>query len=366
MKILAIHSIQDPPLKNESAIDIWRVWRPLEELKKHVDWQIDYQTSIIKDVENLESASDVDIEAIGAQLGEYDIIFSSYQPQPNVFALLHAVEKKYGTKFVLDVDDDMFNIEPDSLFWRMATKQDEFMMQTMLKLSKYITTTSKVLADRFAKASEVDAKITVIPNYIPDAYRSEANRETDKIVIGYFGGASHYFDLHETGILPAVKKIMHKYKNVHFVSVGVPIDYYLPNARTSHIEGINGRKWIDELFPTLSIDIAVAPVRHSKFAEGKSNIKWLESTRMGAAFVASNVGPYRELSNATATRVANIDQDWYRALEQLVLNAAERKRLVEKSAEEISENWRLEDHWMAYKDMFEEIYKHEGGQDGSN
>jgi hypothetical protein len=47
MKILAVHSALIPDTKQQSPVDMWRIYRPMRELAKHVDWTIDHVTGII-------------------------------------------------------------------------------------------------------------------------------------------------------------------------------------------------------------------------------------------------------------------------------------------------------------------------------
>jgi glycosyltransferase involved in cell wall biosynthesis len=358
VKILAIHHIDDTNPDVESAIDIWRIWRPLEELKKHVDWQIDSQPTVVKDIEKYGTPEDFQqrgIEDAGRYLGQYDIVFTSYFPDPNSFALLHAVNKRFGTKFIIDQDDDLYNVDPENPFWIAAGYDGALNLQKMAQLAPYLCTTTEPLAKKLSEHSKVNAKVFTIPNYIADSYKHDPIDNGDKIVIGYFGGASHYHDLHETGMLPALEKIMHKYKNVYFVSVGQPIDHYLPSMRRSTIEPQKGRKWINNLFPSLNFDIALGCLRDTTFAQSKSNIKWQESIRMGAAFVASNVGPYKSLKDGVALKVENDFDGWFNALEKVVTDVELRNTMVKNARKELL-NWRLEDHWPEYQKMFETVH----------
>lgn len=54
MKILAVHS-DFGDTKKTKAVDLWRIARPIRELKKHVDWQIDEQETFIKGIEKFET-----------------------------------------------------------------------------------------------------------------------------------------------------------------------------------------------------------------------------------------------------------------------------------------------------------------------
>lgn len=358
MRILAVHNIGMKDQAKESAVQIWRIWRPLEELKKHVDWTIDYQLSFIKDIDkykNVAEFTDEEVEAAGKHLGSYDIVFHSYHADAAADSLMSAVNARYGTKFVLDDDDNTFAIDPDNPFWVNMTDDHAFIMQQICKYAPYITTTTENLKEHFAKRTLVNADITVLPNYMSEAYKDYTPDNGDKIVIGYFGGSSHYNDLHESGVLPALQRIMHEHKNVYFKCVGIPVDYYLPRKRFIQADVAYGRQWSSKLFPTLNFDIAIAPLLKTVFAEGKSNIKWLESSRMGAAFVCSNVGPYEDISNGCAAKVENTEDEWYHALNELVLNEEKRKTIAQAAKQEVNTNWMLENHWQQYKLLFERI-----------
>jgi hypothetical protein len=357
LKILAINSWSNPDLSKHSPIDFWRIHSPLEELKKHVDWQIDYLPTFLPGADEFTSPDDFDeaaLEKAAKQLGEYDIIISSYQPSPFVFSLLQVVKKHYGTKYILDEDDDVYNIPSDDISRRNLKEQDIQYMQRMVELSDFVCVTT----DRLRKSYEDrggKARLFVIPNYFPDDYHNDKPKDGNRINIGYFGGAGHYQDLHETQILPALEKLMHAYRDVHFTTVGIPLDDYLPKSRIHHIDSGNIHVWLDNIYPSLNFDIVIAPLRSNLFNEAKSNIKWQEATGMGAAFVASDIGPYRDLDPATALLTRNTSEDWYDHLERLV-TPEKRHALAALAEAELDTKWLLADHLQAYQDMFEIVY----------
>lgn len=357
MKILGISKLLGEE-KYESAIDLWRIKRPLLELQKHTDWQIDFQPHLIRDPDKY---TDPDLfmkeqaEKEVAHLGQYDIIFTSYFTSPHLYTLLWAAAKEYGTEFILDIDDDLFDVDPENPFWLGAGEDGAFFLRTMVQVTKYLSTTNKALADKFKQKSEVEASVFVNPNYIADQYPEYEPNNGDKIIIGYFGGASHYHDLHETGVLPAIKQIMEEHKNVYFYCAGQPVDVHLPELRTKNIPIAQGTAWPEKLFPTLNFDITIAPLRPTEFNKHKSNIKWQEATRMGSAFVGSDVGPYKSIRYDSAITVPNTRDAWYMNLKELVENEKKRKAMVANARKAVSK-LRLEDNWKIYKQMFEEVY----------
>lgn len=362
MKVLVLNSVaNDAPDNRISAVDLWRTYRPWKELAKHVDWQIDHAQTAIKEVEKFKSSDEFtkeELEQSAEWLGQYDIIHSSYFTNAAQFALLMTVQKLYGTKFVLDVDDDMFSVNPDNPFWMRATHDDVFNMQQMIKNVDFVTTTTEKLAYEIRKRRTQPAEtVMVVPNYLPKVYK-EGKPDNKDVVIGYFGGASHYRDLHETGCIEAVERIMHKHKNVRFHSVGMIVDKYIPKGRYTFTDGKKGNLWAKELFPALKFDIALAPLEDTIFARSKSSIKWMESTRMGAAVIASYVGPYKELKHGElAELVKNDIESWEYALDELITNETKRKEYVKRARKSLKENHMLEDHWQVLQKAMEKVHK---------
>jgi hypothetical protein len=356
MKILAIVK-ESYSGKEEAANDIWRIKRPLQELSKHTDWQIDYQSWLIRDGEKYDDPVDFlrnHAEAEVDHLGQYDAIYLTYFLSPHLYTLLWATNKKYGTKFIIDLDDDPYDIEPSNPFWLTAGWKGGLHLQRVSEIAPYLSTTNKHLAKKLREHSEVNSQVFVIPNYIPEQYKEYEPDNGDIIRVGYFGGASHYTDLHETGILPAIRQVLEENPNVRFRCVGQPIDEYLPPKQTDSLEIAEGELWARDRFPELHYDIALAPIRDTEFNKHKSNIKWQESTRMGAAFICTNYGPYKSLKDGTAWKVPNTQQAWYIAIKALVDDEKKRKQFVADSRRELI-NWKLEYNWHKYKEMFETV-----------
>jgi hypothetical protein len=102
------------------------------------------------------------------------------------------------------------------------------------------------------------------------------------------------------------------------------------------------------------MDICIVPVMDNIFNEGKSNIKWMEATRMGAATVCSNVGPYALLPDDVTIKVTNHYYPWLHALERLICDVEYRKQLVVNAQKELDKHM-LENHWQEYKSFFEGV-----------
>lgn len=370
MKILTFHSVWDDN-PSISGVDWWRIYRPLKELEKHTDWQIDHQRTLIPGFENYKDKKEFtpeELEAAFKKICEYDIVFSSYHADRAGYLLLKVAREKHGVQFVMDVDDNFFSINEDNPFWMKMDDQKTWWLQVMARENQWLTTTTEELANEYRKRrrqkpdNHPDDSVFVVPNYISNHYTHPYFDNGDKIVIGYFGGSSHYDDLNETNVAEALQKLMHENKNVYFKAVGMPFDKYLPKKRYQFVEGKRGYGWINELYPNLKMDIAIAPLKENDFNKGKSNIKWQEATRAGAAFIGTDFGPYASLKPATATLVKNTTKDWYEGLKTLTEDVVKRKNQLKEARKELKENWRLEDQWRGLKQVFETVYKHKEGK----
>lgn len=327
-------------------------------LKQHTDWQIDAQPTFIKGIEKYKDAkefTDEELENATKFLGQYDIVWSSYFPDATPYLLLKVVHDRYGTKFVMDADDDLFHVNEDNPFWTKVGHEQVHQMQNMIKDVDYLTTTTERLADVFRARRDQDIEtVKVLPNYMPDDYKHPKFDNSPNIVIGYFGGASHFSDLNLTHVTQAIKRLMRKDRNIHFKTINMPMAMNTPKSRTHFEDGKRGEGWITDVFPTLKMDICIIPVINNIFNQGKSNIKWMEATRMGAATVCSNVGPYADLPPGVTMKVSNHYEPWHHALEKLVYDVSYRKELVKNAQKELSK-WRLEDHYKEYITFFEGV-----------
>jgi glycosyltransferase involved in cell wall biosynthesis len=363
MRILAVGSHVLPNPNMQSQVDHWRIGRPMRELSKHTDWQIDHAPFFIPSYDKNKQKQEFTPEEMQEaydNLKVYDIIFSSYHPDPTAYTLLKVLRDRENVKFIMDCDDDMFAINPDNPFWLKIEHEQVYWMQRMVADNDYITTPSPILAERFRERRPELPKesVVTIPNYLPDDYAHPGFDNGDKLVIGYMGGSSHYADLHETGVLEAIQQLMHENKKIRFHSVGMFVDTYLPKKRTTFEVGKRGTQFLDDIFPKLNFDIAIAPLCDNLFNEGKSNIKWQEMTRAGSVIAASKFGPYTTLKDGVNAALVkqNTKEDWYNVLKKLIDKPKLRSILLENAQRELKLNWRLENHWTAYKDLFEQVH----------
>ncbi len=361
IKILLTHSN-----KKEAArvsIDIWRMVRPFAELAKHTDYQIDHQSYLIdEELINAETNKVNTPELINEliRIGQYDIVWTGYFPDAVLFDCIHFVQEKFGTKFVLDVDDDFFDIPASNPIWKQKGDMKRNINEVQYATTEvpYLVTSTKALQKSYGDRR--NGKPTyVLPNYIGSDYTHKPFDNGNDVVITYAGGISHYKDLEKSGFLPALKRLMKDYRNVRAGSVGIELKAMTGTLkkRYTFVPGLSGQLWLDELFPKINADIMVAPLEDYSFNRAKTNIKWLESAMIPAAFVGTNIPPYKGsvTDGVDGLLVDNSEENWYNVLEKLVLNKELRVQLAENAHDVVKKNWFIDTKWQTLDKIIKDI-----------
>lgn len=360
MKLLANYTIKKDKEKENSLIEMWRIENPTRILEKNTDWKIG-ETKGIFTADNKENKiSEKEANDRYNFLKDYDLVWGTYQINVFIHAFMMVMEQRVKTKFILDIDDNLFNIDPSNPFLTHLPKKFEMHLLGMAVDAKYVTTTTEILAKKLREERYYRPKesVVVVPNLIStERYKPAKNDNKDKIVIGYAGGSSHYNDLHKSNAIDALQKIMHEYKNVYVESAGIKLDKYLPKARYKFLGGTSGvQKWLD-FYSTFKFDIGLAPILDTPFNICKSNIKWQEYSLMGIPTIASKVGPYQESikHGSTGYLVDNTFDSWYNAYKLLIENETLRRKIGEKARQDVIDNWSLEKNWHKIKDGLEQL-----------
>ena len=107
--------------------------------------------------------------------------------------------------------------------------------------------------------------------------------------------------------------------------------------------------------------IGLAPLRDTKFARGKSHIKWLENSLLGVPTVASNVYAYAEPIQGTATiddgetGLLAKDDEWEEKLALLIEDEKLRKYMGRDARKYVVDNWTYTRHAHKWEDAFKSV-----------
>ncbi len=299
---------------------------------------------------------------------EYDVFWASYFSDPKEASAMFCMRDKYKKKVVIDCDDNFLDVhESHPLYDKLKNgKRDKAFMATILSFADVITVSTEPLKQRFIKhfkdVHNLEKKIVIIPNMndINEWNFPITPKNEDKIVIGYSGSNSHQDDL--AMFMPELMKIMRKYKNVYFESIGSIgksdlhlFKEFLPDEmnRCDLMPSTWTFQEYPEMLSTMKWDIAVAPLVDSAFTRCKSHIKFLEMSSIKTPIIASRVYPYfvdikgRKIIEHNKTGLLVKPSEWFSAMEELILNKQKRIDLGEAAYKHVTDNWQYKDSDMS-------------------
>lgn len=221
--------------------------------------------------------------------------------QPKTLALLHFLKETYGTRFIYEVDDDLFNVpgkNPSS-----AVFADSVIRKGMIdsiRLADAVTVSTPELASQIKEIAQVtDAPIYVLPNSLPGSayhYRAGPGQSAGNgspmgapVILGWRGSATHAEDFAEAR--HGLGRIMGSH-NVRLKLVGsAPAQSFsLPQEKIEQTGWITS---MDQFYKELNFDIGIIPLTDNVFNASKSNIAVLEMAARGIPVIASDLPSYR-------------------------------------------------------------------------
>lgn len=218
-------------------------------------------------------------------------------------------------------------------------------MQKTLSMCDAVITTTEGMANELKKYCP---KVFINRNTASEemvslsekAFENERSvrEKSDIVKLGYFSGSiTHNDDF--ILIQPAIEKLMKKYTNVELHIVGL-LD--IPKEFESFKDRVIAHPFVDwKELPKLisSIDINLAPLENSIFNEAKSENKWVEAALVRVPTVASNLGAFKHMIKDKETGVlCDTTDDWFDALEKLILNQELRDSIGTKAYEYCKNN----------------------------
>jgi glycosyltransferase involved in cell wall biosynthesis len=244
-----------------------------------------------------------------------------------------SVEFMIQKPLIYDIDDAVF------LTSNLAKKQVEF----SAKKADIIFAENDYLANYLTQYS---GSIHIIPPTVDtDLFRpiiKESSIDTQKTVtIGWSGTSSSYkyfYDLEDT-----FENLSNKFKNVKFVFVSDRFPYELKKI-SKFIKFI---KWKEEIDATSiqKFDIGIMPINNDEWCKGKGAYKMMLYSSCGIPVVVSPVGENKKILKSANVGFGPVDKDdWYSALETLILSKSDRDNFGSNGREYILNNRNLSTH----------------------
>lgn len=239
---------------------------------------------------------------------------------------LTAALQEAGVAVVFDNDDDVTRVPKTSPAYKEMTEARAVVaheLSATLRQVDLVTTTCPELAGRLRRLGG-DAR--VVENYVEPGFLRERRPRGDAVTIGWIAGMEHRTDLKELKLRRTLQQLLDTHPEVRLVSVGV--DVGVRSERYAHRKFVEFNELPDAI---AQFDLAIAPLANVSFNRVRSNVKVKEYAAAGVPWLASPIGPYKDLGEEQGGRLV-ADYKWAEQLTELVEDAAARERLAERAA----------------------------------
>jgi len=191
-------------------------------------------------------------------------------------------------------------------------------------------------------------------------------KKHEGIVIGFMGSQSHRPDV--LIAKDAILKILDEYPAVKFKFVGFHSGDII-HDRVEYIESSkHGNRELNKMagffelyeYPLfMDWDIGIIPLLDNEFNRAKSDIKFLEYSRLKVPAVISKVSTYHTVTDKE-TGVLVTDNKWYEGLKYLIDRPKKRKEIAEKAFEYVRDRRNIKDHWSKYERILQQAIARKG------
>lgn len=237
---------------------------------------------------------------------------------------------------VYDIDDALFvpfTIGGVNRRFRWAKQEAKRCIQC-LRRSKLVVAGNTFLADR---ARLYARRVEVVPSCVdPTRQPMHSHHDRREVTIGWIGSptTSPYL----RAVLPAIARLNSTYPRAKLVLVGADATIAAP--------WIEHRPWslTTERGHLANFDIGIMPQPDDDWARGKCGYKVLQYFAAGVPAVGSAVGVTPRLIGKDRGVLAGTADQWYRALESLIEDPAQRKEQGAAARDFVERNYSYQ-HW---------------------
>lgn len=172
-----------------------------------------------------------------------------------------------------------------------------------------------------------------------------ANHDADRITIGWTGSFStvKYLDL----VQPVLKKLQEKYDFDIKIICNQP-----PSLDLAHVKYI---EWTEsnEVTELATCQIGLMPLTDDELSKGKCGFKLIQYLALEIPAVSSPVGVNTDIIEQDVNGfLAKTDNEWYNAIEKLILDKSLRKRMGRAGREKVEKNYSLRSNAANFLSLF--------------
>jgi hypothetical protein len=226
-----------------------------------------------------------------------------------------------GVAISFDNDDDFSAADIGGARGRISNTKRFTELLRIARFADLTTTPSRVLAQKYDAAGA--QHIAVIDNHLErDLHGFGQPRAHAGLVVGWMAGAEHERDLTELEIVDVLARLLDRHPQLRVVTVGLRLPLH------SQRYEFRPKVPFGELLGAIAdFDIGIAPLADTPFNAARSSVKLKEYASIGASWLASPLGAYRDLGSAQGGQLVGEGQ-WYDTLDRIIRGRLRRRRLA--------------------------------------
>lgn len=287
------------------------------------------------------------------QVKDVDIVFINRIIPNSALQTLLDLRKKYGFKFIVDFDDH-WQLDPDHYLYDMYNYyRASELMEAYIWEADGVTVTHERLADEVRR---INPNVCIVPNAIPRFGQFLVKRSPSPFTrLFWAGGVTHKRDIQL--LANPIKRLN---KDFLMVLGGFVPDN--PEYKAMATAFTNGGRLKHNLIKSLPVDsyyhaysecdIALIPLRETRFNSFKSNLKILEAANIGANVIISNVHPYKDFPFVNYVEKQG---DWCYHIANLINNPEKAKEQAEALRAYCDEHFNFDKINEKRKQFFEDV-----------
>ncbi len=288
-----------------------------------------------------------------------------FQQVAEVFTLEFCeVARRRGKVFVFDLEEFLTDVFVDHPYYRTLYQTQGF-VRSILRSASLVTTPSRFLASQLKR---YNPQVSFVPSYLEDNQWLERDKGAKpkhglsfaEVTVGWVGNEAQVDDL--AILAPIFEELVREFPSVRFVFLGYkPTFLEIPEER---VLVLNYERFSQYQHLLDLLDIAVLPLKPFYFNLANSGSRVLELGAKGVPVVASNLGAYRDFSEAGAPiLLASNKNEWQNHLFKLVKDEEEREKQGQLMQKFVKENYLADGREEEIAQLY--LAAWEGARDGS-
>jgi glycosyltransferase involved in cell wall biosynthesis len=274
-------------------------------------------------------------------INHHDFVFIHREAAPfGPPAFEWLIAKVFQKKIIYDFDDAIW----------LTDKKSEGALERMLRWRSKVASTCKWAYkvscgnDYLCHyARQFNKNVVLNPTTIDTTYHKPIQKTySDEIIVGWTG--SHSTVKYLEDIIPAITAVEKKFPNMKFMVI---------SDGTTSFNQITWKK-DTEIEDLAKIDIGIMPLPDDEWSKGKCGFKALQYMAMEIPAVVSPVGVNTTIiTNGVEGLTCKTTEDWKRALEQLITDAALRIKLGVAGRKKVDSNYSVASNTPTFLSLFD-------------